>query len=364
MLDLGLEHLDIVVGDLAPELNLVVKACGESESILLTQFFSRRRFWMVVLISSIALTQLDVACRSPGDKAAVLVAAHKVVVEDEAPPSAQGESPTILLTGADAPATVLVAAATSLPEEEDSAQHLAREGEGEADAVVYHSPRAPQGANTRLRRCPAPHGHLLRRQSQPTAFGFALAVYATVSKSDCGREESYCLINLLAVAEFLENVDLAALGLNDVNKVMRVGQGVDAANKVINGVVDSSFTILRSIITNNPNNPLNINPSPVNAIPSPIDEQHASRPGFGLLRRQSSGFSLASIAASLPIPGARSKSVLEETGRPLLPVSRPSSVRSSHLKERADDDSSVTSTSQGSDDETGEDEEGGRKGGG
>lgn len=30
-----------------------------------------------------------------------------------------------------------------------------------------------------------------------------------------GGEESYCLVNLLAVAEFLENVDLAALGLGD-----------------------------------------------------------------------------------------------------------------------------------------------------
>jgi hypothetical protein len=28
-----------------------------------------------------------------------------------------------------------------------------------------------------------------------------------------GGEENYCLINLMAVAEFLENVDLAALGL-------------------------------------------------------------------------------------------------------------------------------------------------------
>jgi hypothetical protein len=34
-------------------------------------------------------------------------------------------------------------------------------------------------------------------------------------------EESYCLINLMAVAEFLENVDLAALGLGDSDKVMR-----------------------------------------------------------------------------------------------------------------------------------------------
>jgi hypothetical protein len=36
-----------------------------------------------------------------------------------------------------------------------------------------------------------------------------------------GGEESYCLVNLMAVAEFLENVDLAALGLNDVDKVLR-----------------------------------------------------------------------------------------------------------------------------------------------
>ena len=37
-----------------------------------------------------------------------------------------------------------------------------------------------------------------------------------------GGEESYCLINLLAVAEFLENVDLVALGLADSeNKVLR-----------------------------------------------------------------------------------------------------------------------------------------------
>ena len=33
-----------------------------------------------------------------------------------------------------------------------------------------------------------------------------------------GGEESYCLINLLAVAEFLENVDLAALGLGEKEK--------------------------------------------------------------------------------------------------------------------------------------------------
>lgn len=37
-----------------------------------------------------------------------------------------------------------------------------------------------------------------------------------------GGEESYCMVNLMAVADFLENVDLAALGLTDGDKkVMR-----------------------------------------------------------------------------------------------------------------------------------------------
>lgn len=33
-----------------------------------------------------------------------------------------------------------------------------------------------------------------------------------------GGEESYCLVNLMAVADFLENVDLKALGLGDSEK--------------------------------------------------------------------------------------------------------------------------------------------------
>lgn len=36
-----------------------------------------------------------------------------------------------------------------------------------------------------------------------------------------GGEESYCLINLMAVAEFLENVDLEGLGLGGGDKVLR-----------------------------------------------------------------------------------------------------------------------------------------------
>jgi hypothetical protein len=37
-----------------------------------------------------------------------------------------------------------------------------------------------------------------------------------------GGEESYCLTNFMAVAEFLENVDLVALGLEDgTGKILR-----------------------------------------------------------------------------------------------------------------------------------------------
>ncbi|KAJ3008561.1 hypothetical protein NUW54_g3105 [Trametes sanguinea] len=128
-----------------------------------------------------------------------------------------------------------------------------------------------------------------------------------------GGEEGYCLVNLMAVAEFLENVDLAALGLGESEKMVirhgwavlllrplqpfcfssiprsltlmsiiystaelspipinragsdsgsprvpqaslrgRVEQQVDAlagsANKVLTGVVDTSFGVLRALL--------------------------------------------------------------------------------------------------------------------
>ncbi|KAG6823871.1 hypothetical protein H0H93_002908, partial [Arthromyces matolae] len=55
MLDLGLEHLDIHVEHPSAELDSLIKSCGET------------------------LSQLQ-SCRSPGDKAALLVSAHKIVV--------------------------------------------------------------------------------------------------------------------------------------------------------------------------------------------------------------------------------------------------------------------------------------------
>lgn len=48
-----------------------------------------------------------------------------------------------------------------------------------------------------------------------------------------GGEESYCLVNLMAVADFLENVDLKALGLGESEKkVMRFALPVLAAPQI------------------------------------------------------------------------------------------------------------------------------------
>lgn len=104
----------------------------------------------------------------------------------------------------------------------------------------------------------------------------------------------------------------------------RVGQQVDAiadsANKVISGVVDSSFGILRSFMPAGGVDPK----SPSTGRITPGTPRH----GFGLLRRES-GFSIASIAASLPITRTRSNTNQgEEFGQQLVTVSRPGSVKS------------------------------------
>jgi hypothetical protein len=117
-----------------------------------------------------------------------------------------------------------------------------------------------------------------------------------------------------------------------------VEQQVDAiagsANKVILGVVDQGFGVLRALLPGNPadaqvTSPENANPDQ-DAAP-----WNAARPGFGLLRRES-GFSIASLAASLPVGRDRSRSfasttgtTAEESGQMMVDVSsRPGSVRS------------------------------------
>ena len=170
-------------------------------------------------------------------------------------------------------------------------------------------------------------------------------------------------MNLMAVAEFLENVDLEALGLGGgesrvigpghlsplplmtpekvefVSEGMRlrgrVEQQVDAiagsANKVISGVVDTSFGVLKALLPlhNTVQSPPDLSTSQ-GELPSSAP-WNAMRPGFGLLRRES-GFSIANFAASLPGAGRdKTKSFLgdgEESGQQLVSVSKPGSVKS------------------------------------
>ena len=117
-----------------------------------------------------------------------------------------------------------------------------------------------------------------------------------------------------------------------------VEQQVDAiagsANKVILGVVDQGFGVLRALLPGNPTDAQVTSPENTNA-----DQEaapwNAARPGFGLLRRES-GFSIASLAASLPVGRDRSRSfasttgtTAEESGQMMVDVSsRPGSVRS------------------------------------
>ena len=187
-----------------------------------------------------------------------------------------------------------------------------------------------------------------------------------------GGEESYCLINLLAAAEFLENVDLAALGLqaegvntSDLTPLPvarsrsasvgsvdatpptptttnsklgtatrlrgRVEQQVDAiagsANKVLSGVVDSSFGVLRALLPGS--HPEQSASQPPEVI---VQEQ---KPGFGLLKKEA-GFSIANLAAALPIARQRSNqsstTVDESSGQQMMEVSRPGSRVSGHSR--------------------------------
>ncbi|EED79722.1 predicted protein [Postia placenta Mad-698-R] len=57
LLDLGLAHLGVDVGSSGKEVETVVHECGQS------------------------LMQLDIACRAPSEKAAILVAVHKIIVD-------------------------------------------------------------------------------------------------------------------------------------------------------------------------------------------------------------------------------------------------------------------------------------------
>ena len=144
----------------------------------------------------------------------------------------------------------------------------------------------------------------------------------------------------------------------------RVEQQVDAiagsANKVISGVVDSSFGVLRALLPSG---------DAAASAASNADAEAApwNRTGFGLLRRES-GFSIASLAASLPnaLPGReRSKSFAssirggatgDEGGQEMV-ESRPASVRSIRFGADSDESEGESGEGGGSEDESEDSEE-------
>ncbi|KAF8993241.1 hypothetical protein BDQ17DRAFT_1368587 [Cyathus striatus] len=427
MLDLTLGHLDIEVPEAAKKgVNGVVAKCGEALSRLVT-------------------------AHSPAGKAAVLVEAHKIVVDglSKLPPirlkseeekAASSKAPSVDEFEDDLPTArpfvvtkdveLQVKNTASTEAKDDAANSVSSSTEssflgGETatspvensllqappsplplaarslspvgDNSVASSPRRHRPTNLSLSS--PTHSPLVRNRSlPPDPFADDKPQETTQVSGDVnqgvGGEESYCLINMMAVAEFLENVDLAALGLGDSERVMstadltpilltrspvtsetplapsdanslrgRMEQQVDAiadsANKVISGVVDSSFGILRSFLPNS------TTPTAESAATAVADA--ATKPGFGLLRRES-GFSIASIAASLPIAGRKPQQNGEEAGQQLVTVSRPSSVKSrsragsaaSALKIHIEGSESGTGESEasasGTDDEEDEDE--------
>ncbi|KAH9992727.1 hypothetical protein BJV74DRAFT_950918 [Russula compacta] len=415
MLDLGLEHLGVDVGEAGSGVEAVLKACGETLS------------WLE-----------NPETRCPADKAAVLVAVHKTVVdglsrlppirlkseaelENQKSPEAShvlsdraarpddgkaahslDTSPPPIILSSDSKTQIQVESPVGI---EDEGTAFTTSNASVTPSHIGQEGTLPTNGSRSIQAAPAPISTPSRSSSPTPVSGdiiLPLMIFAVVKANPphlvshllftqrfrnqrIGGEESYCLVNLMAVADFLENVDLKALGLGDSEKKVMstadltpilvhraalesqtppvspegvparlrrgVEQQVDAiagsANKVISGVVDQGFGVLRALLpgtsadaqatsSENPNADQDV--APWNAV----------RPGFGLLRRES-GFSIASLAASLPgRDRARSfvsaaGSTAEESGQMMVDVSsRPGSVHSVHgsdVESSADDDS-------------------------
>ncbi|KAI0272391.1 hypothetical protein BC834DRAFT_856516 [Gloeopeniophorella convolvens] len=397
MLDLGLEHLGVDVGAAGAGVEAVLRSCGDTLS---------------------RLERSETRC--PADKAAVLVAAHKTVVDglSRLPPirlKSEAE-----LENQKTPETSHVPTSYIEHPGDDKAAPLRPDPPPIIVSPVsethihvaspdeIHGPAPPTSDTSSVVSSHTGEGYLpsydappdqrslsstskSSRPSSPTPVSgdiiLPLMIFSVVKANPqhlvshllytqrfrnqrVGGEESYCLVSLMAVADFLENVDLKALGLGESEKKVMstadltpipvrraalesqapplspegvparlrrgVEQQVDAiagsANKVILGVVDQGFGVLRALL---PGTSADAQGASADAT-TPDQEAapwNAVRPGFGLLRRES-GFSIASLAASFPgRERARSfastvGTTAEESGQMLVEVSsRPASVR-------------------------------------
>ncbi|CAE6426175.1 unnamed protein product [Rhizoctonia solani] len=406
MLDLGLNHLGVEIPSGAEKgVNEVIKTCGQE------------------------LRRLGYPdCRSPAEKAAVFVAANQAIAEglsrlpplrlksenemaeEKTPtastfkePSASPSQPTPeIVMSPDSDPKLLPANFNASPQQisdplSTPASPTVSSRQFSEQVSKGSSPSMAPGLVSQIADgtgspSPAPSINI---QPTPVSSDVLLPVmiYAVVKTNpnqlvshllyvqrfrsrSVGGEESFCLINLMAVVEFLENVDLAVLGLASSEKVMSVADltpiplaetvesaasashhpldiiaasirlrgkvnqvgemAGSAAGKVILGVMDTSMLAIKGLLGAD-NNP---------------DSDH--RPGFGLLRR-GSGFSIASVAASLPAVGRGTPradpDTIPQEGQQLIEVSsRPGSLRSVQMGDS--DESSDTSSSSGSDDDS------------
>ncbi|THH10746.1 hypothetical protein EW145_g1107 [Phellinidium pouzarii] len=386
MLELSLEHLGVDVGDSKNDVDRIVSACGET------------------------ISQLSVA-RCPADKAAIMIASHRIIVdglsrlpplrlkseeqidEDRTPQAPAFDHDVQNSVGtAERDSSLSFPKLTVSPDpssppsdysrlEESGTSETIRADALEDDGISSSSiPSSLSQANVveaplltvSPPKTPTPvSGDILLPliifsvvKANPPQLVSHLLFTQRFRNQSVGGEESYCLINLMAVVEFLENVDLGALGLKESEKKVmsaadltpiplahltgdksaastpgipagfrgRVEQQVDAlagsANKVFSGVVDSGFGVFRSLLPATPGEFSNLTSSTDGAQET---AWNSIRPGFGLLRRES-GFSIASLAASLPGRDrgrsfASSHNPKEEEGQEMV-ESRPVSVRS------------------------------------
>ncbi|EIW80318.1 hypothetical protein CONPUDRAFT_154356 [Coniophora puteana RWD-64-598 SS2] len=341
LVDLTLAHLDVDVGGAADDLNSVITACGQT------------------------LQQLDI-CFSPGDKSAVLVSAYKVLVDglSKLPPirlkpgdeekdlskllmSLSFDSPTALVGGSASPLSIPIVMA---PDLEPATPPIPE------SVTLVNLPLGGSTTTTSVNALSRRHAHhpliitpptntpvsgdvllpllifTLAKSNPPHLVSHLLFTHRFRATSVGGGEEAYCLINLLVAASFLENVDLEALhspsapllGTPAIGMLRgRVEQQVDAiagsANKVISGVVDSSFGVLRSFL-----------PTSVPGAPGlEGSEKGVIQPN--IIRRES-GFSIASLAASVAQRRQQTQAGEDgEDGQQLVAViSRPGSVKSGY----------------------------------
>lgn len=425
MLDLGLNHLGVEVPKGAEKgVEEVIKACGQE------------------------LQQLGTPnCRSPAEKAAVFVSANRIIAEglSRLPPlrlkseneMAEEKTPTVPafkesdLTSSPQPPPEIVmspdsdlpslAAGPTMPTERAVADPLSTPVSPALS--IRQLPPEQRSKNASPSASPAQTNEAIPSPSpapsvniQPTAVSsdvlLPVMIYAVVKTNpnqmvshllyvqrfrsrSVGGEESFCLINLMAVVEFLENVDLAVLGLASSEKVMSVADltpiplaetvesaasasnhpldiisasirlrgkvnqvgemAGSAAGKVLLGVMDTSMLALKGLLSGPESNP----------------DDSGQRPGFGLLRR-GSGFSIASVAASLPAVGRSTPRAapdeIPQEGQQLIEVSsRPGSLRSMRMGDSDEsggstDDSSGSSEEGSSDEQEASDDEGLRGG--